>query len=196
MKLPGLFACLTLSMALLGCAGKRVGEKTPPQELGPSVGYVAFRYERANGEEAELLVRRVATGENYHFSLDRTPNSMYFGVGGLKLYEKKFGDTTEPSLVVLPLPAGEYECRFLTLKVDQPAWRAMFMPPARDTRSMGKRALSVAADTVTYIGTYRTRAEARFFGGIAYKADLADDGDERAAAGLTLPFRKRLLSLE
>jgi hypothetical protein len=146
-----------------------------------------------------MHLRHVTMGKDYSFRLDRPSGSFYLVIAALKVYEKSFGDTTSPSLVVIPLPAGEYDCRFLRLEVEQPAWKALLlqMPPAQDSRSLKGRTLSIAADTVTYIGTYRTHAKAKFFGGIDYKVETVDEGDERAAAiGSEGALRKRLLPLE
>jgi hypothetical protein len=188
------------ALALAACAGsKRVTEKTSPQELGPDVGYVAFHYERADKEVAEIHLRHAATGKDYSFRLDRPSGSLYFAIAAWKVYEKSFGDTTTPTLVVIPLPAGEYDCRLLRLEVEQPDWKALLlqMPPARASRSLKGRTLSVALDTVTYIGTYRTRARAKFFGGIDYEVEVIDDGEERAARlGIQRAFRKQLLAIK
>ena len=186
---------------LAACAGgKRVSESTSPQELGSSVGYVAFRYERmGDREEAMLYLRNVETGDQYRFSLDRTPNSMYFALGPMKVYEKRFGDTTTSSLVVVPLPAGEYACQSLRVKVEYPGWMAFLHQRNEAVRYFPLKGapLSVAADTVTYIGTYRTKSKVRFFSGVDYRVETIDDGDQRAAEkGITAPFRKRLLPLE
>jgi hypothetical protein len=186
-------------MGVFGCAGKRVNEKTSPQELGSSVGYVAFRYERENDESAELNIRHSATSEDYRFRLDKGTNSVYVTLLAWKVYEKKFGDTVQPPLVVVPLPAGEYECRRLDLSAKFPTWLAFLLQTGgrSDARFLKGKTLSVAADTVTYIGTYHTQAKAKFLGGVDYRVKTVDDGDARAVkSSLKLPFRKRLLALE
>jgi hypothetical protein len=188
-----------LATLLIACAGKRVTSTTSKDELGGAVGYIAFRYDRENREWAELNVKHIETGKTYRFALSQSVSSVSAFVGPFVVYQKFLGDTVPPPLTLIPLPTGEYECRYLRLEIAHSPWMAflMQMPSAEAIRSMKGLTFSIGTDTATYIGTFYTRAKAKFFGGIEYQAETVDDGIERAEAiGIQTNFRKTILDLD
>lgn len=193
----GMAGSVLLSFALIGCAGTRVTEKTPPETLGPDVGYVAFRYDRENDEHAVMALRRAGTEDEYRFALSKTGGAFVFAIGPVKAYEKPVGDTARRALTLMPLPAGDFEYVGIRLEVPLPAWQAFLRQESskQEFVSLKGRTLRIAKDSVTYIGTFRSRAKARVFG-VDYALSVVDDGAARAdSVGVRDVLRTELLAV-